>query len=535
MRLLNVRTLQIQTFHGQDIPRYAILSHTWGEDEVSFAKIQDELEEARRMKGFQKIQFTCDQAQSGGLSYAWIDTCCIDKSSSTELSEAINSMFKWYRNAAVCYVHLIDIIKDRTDFTTSRWWTRAWTLQELIAPIIVQFYDCSWRSLGTKEGRLLAISERTGIDIDTLKDPDCRMRNSIARRMSWAAGRQATRVEDIAYSLLGIFDVNIGLVYGEGEKAFFRLQQEILRVSEDQSLFAWGFEPFQFKDILQKSKEISGVPSHPNNHSSWGALAISPDQFHASGDIKPIQSDRIHPPSSMTSRGAQVNLFIVRARHGADYLEIGLLECGFGSEVHQCIGILLEENNSVDCVTRVSIAPRTFSFLVPIQVLVEAVGRRVWIQNAESRQIQLRLQPSAYSIVLKVGLLLQIGYKVVQIKPNGWEWDETYSIARYTAPGKPSENTSTEFHLFSERLKSIIVISEKGYNSSHSTINLFRLWGKHVKESDFKDQKFTINPKHTELKKDFCGFAVRRQHDRILNQHITTLDIVGLAGFKERH
>ncbi|OCK88348.1 HET-domain-containing protein, partial [Cenococcum geophilum 1.58] len=289
MRLLNVHTFEIHTFHGQDIPRYGILSHTWGEDEVSFAKFQDEFGEACRMKGFQKIQFTCEQARSDGLNYAWIDTICIDKSSSTELSEAINSMFKWYRDATVCYVFLIDIIKDRTDFTSSRWWIRAWTLQELIAPVTVQFYDCSWKSLGTKEDRLLVISNRTGIDIDTLKDPGCRMRNSIARRMSWAAGRQATRVEDIAYSLLGIFDVHIGLLYGEGDIAFFRLQQEILRVSEDQSLFAWG---------------------QSNQQSSWGALATSPDQFQASGDIKPIQSDHTHPPSSMTNRGTQVNLFL---------------------------------------------------------------------------------------------------------------------------------------------------------------------------------------------------------------------------------
>lgn len=532
MRLLNVHTFEIHTFHGQDIPRYGILSHTWGEDEVSFAKFQDEFGEACRMKGFQKIQFTCEQARSDGLNYAWIDTICIDKSSSTELSEAINSMFKWYRDATVCYVFLIDIIKDRTDFTSSRWWIRAWTLQELIAPVTVQFYDCSWKSLGTKEDRLLVISNRTGIDIDTLKDPGCRMRNSIARRMSWAAGRQATRVEDIAYSLLGIFDVHIGLLYGEGDIAFFRLQQEILRVSEDQSLFAWGFEALQFKDILEKSKEVNEVPSQSNQQSSWGALATSPDQFQASGDIKPIQSDHTHPPSSMTNRGTQVNLFLFKSRHAVKYPEIGLLECGLASEVHQCIGILLEEKGSVDCVTRVSIAPRTFSFLVPIQMLIGAVGRRVWIQNAESRQIQPHLQPSAYSVVLKAGLLLQMGYKIAQIKPKGWDWDEVYSIARYTDPGE--QRIPMEFHLFSERHKSIIVISEQT-DSSHSTIHLFRIWGQHIKESDFKDPKFAINPKHTELKRDFCGFAVQKQHNRILNQHITTLDIVSLAGFKERH
>lgn len=125
-----------------------------------------------------------------------------------------------------------------------------------------------------------------------------------------------------------------------------------------------------------------------------------------------------------------------------------------------------------------------------------------------------------------------MGYKIAQIKPKGWDWDEVYSIARYTDPGE--QRIPMEFHLFSERHKSIIVISEQT-DSSHSTIHLFRIWGQHIKESDFKDPKFAINPKHTELKRDFCGFAVQKQHNRILNQHITTLDIVSLAGFKERH
>lgn len=128
MRLLNVETLELQTFYGDAIPRYAILSHNWLQDheEVTFEQIQNP-DRYRRKQGFRKIELLCDQARLDNYQYAWIDTCCIDKANYSELSEAINSMFAWYRQAGVCYAYLPDIYEDvRSGYLASRWWTRAW-------------------------------------------------------------------------------------------------------------------------------------------------------------------------------------------------------------------------------------------------------------------------------------------------------------------------------------------------------------------------------------------------------------------------
>jgi hypothetical protein len=127
MRLLDVHTLKLHTFYGDAIPAYAILSHNWLQDheEVTFQQIQNP-EACAGMRGFQKVMFLCNQAIADGYKYAWIDTCCIDKSNSSELSEAINSMFAWYQDAAVCYAYLMDIDRNIDDLLTSRWWSRAW-------------------------------------------------------------------------------------------------------------------------------------------------------------------------------------------------------------------------------------------------------------------------------------------------------------------------------------------------------------------------------------------------------------------------
>jgi hypothetical protein len=218
--------------------------------------------------GYAKIQNTCAQALRDGFEYAWIDTCCIDKSSSAELSEAINSMYKWYKNARICYAYLSDIIMP-DDFRDSlfsasvcisKWFTRGWTLQELIAPGVVVFYDRDWRDIGTKTSRQQEISRITGIDIHVLSGNEPWSCN-VAQRMSWASRRMTTRSEDIAYSLMGLFNVNMPLLYGEGgTKAFRRLQEEIMKGEEDYSLFAWA----------------GNNPSFP---ARWGLLAASPQQF----------------------------------------------------------------------------------------------------------------------------------------------------------------------------------------------------------------------------------------------------------------
>jgi hypothetical protein len=177
----------------------------------------------------------------------WIDTCCIDKSSSAELSEAINSMFKWYNDAEVCYAFLSDVNADEdpnawpSSFRNSRWFTRGWTLQELIAPGVVYFYGAGWKQIGSRDTLLNLVVEITKISPAYFTTGDL-SQFSAAQKMSWAANRNTTRLEDEAYCLLGLFDINMPLLYGEGKRAFQRLQEEILRQSEDDSLFSHNHE-----------------------------------------------------------------------------------------------------------------------------------------------------------------------------------------------------------------------------------------------------------------------------------------------------
>jgi len=242
MRLLELKAhgkLGLTEFIGDNIPRYAILSHTWGADgkEVTFKDLADRTGGSKA--GYAKIQFCGEQAASDGLQYFWVDTCCIDKSSSAELTEAINSMFRWYREAAKCYVYLSDVsIRGcdendyfsrfiwESDFRKSRWFTRGWTLQELIAPELVEFFSLEGERLGDKRSLEREVHEITGIAIQALQGNPL-SNFSVTERMSWAVKRKTTRKEDKAYSLLGIFGIYMPLIYGEGENAFIRLKEMI--------------------------------------------------------------------------------------------------------------------------------------------------------------------------------------------------------------------------------------------------------------------------------------------------------------------
>jgi hypothetical protein len=173
-----------------------------------------------------------------------MDTCCIDKSSSAELSEAINSMFQWYSNADLCYAYQSDVDSSEdpslgsSTFQKSRWFTRGWTRQELIAPSEVIFLALGWKEIGTRESLCEVISQITRIDQQVLQYPDTRETISIAQRMSWASRRKTNRIEDQAYCLLGLFGINMPLLYGEGKNAFLSLKNETLGRSDDHSIFA---------------------------------------------------------------------------------------------------------------------------------------------------------------------------------------------------------------------------------------------------------------------------------------------------------
>lgn len=229
---------------GDDIPQYAILSHTWGtdDDEVSFKDLVDGTGKSKI--GYDKIHFCGEQARRDGLAYFWVDTCCIDKSNNTELSEAINTMFEWYHNAAKCYVYLADVSNDQSSqlpwepsFRKSRWFTRGWTLQELVAPVSVEFFSKEGGKLGDKKSLGSCISEVAGIPVKALQGSHL-FDFSITERLSWQESRETTRKEDKAYSLLGICGVHMPLIYGEGrDNAFKRLREEITKSSKGQFSF----------------------------------------------------------------------------------------------------------------------------------------------------------------------------------------------------------------------------------------------------------------------------------------------------------
>jgi hypothetical protein len=306
MKLINVDTFELtETNFTPGDPSnkpYAILSHTWREDEVTYADMQTPL--CRQKRGWTKIEYTCAEAKRRGLEWAWVDTCCIDKSSSSELSESINSMFRWYQEAAVCFVYLDDF-DGLPSLKDCRWFERGWTLQELLAPCAVDFYDGDWTLIGTRDTMTKEIAEKTLIDIGTLRMRKRISASSVARRMSWASYRKTTRIEDKAYCLLGIFGVNMPLLYGEGTRAFVRLQEEILKTSDDHSILAWGLQ-------------LEGDDDFTKSRRSHGPLAPDPEEFRMSGDVVSTGSLGHY---SMTNQGLEITLPV-----GGD----GLLDFFFG-------------------------------------------------------------------------------------------------------------------------------------------------------------------------------------------------------------
>lgn len=319
MRLLNSSTLALEEFFDDHTPKYAILSHRWLDDEVS---LQDMLNgKASKKAGYAKLKLCCDQAVKDGLQYAWVDTCCIDKTSSAELTEAINSMYRWYQNATVCYAYISDVqdndpLIDPT-FRGSMWFTRGWTLQELIAPACVEFYNKTWKKLGTKESLREVISDITNIDVEMLlagADPEA---FSIAKRMSWASKRTTTRSEDRAYSLLGLFGVNMPMLYGEGARAFIRLQEEIMKSSDDQSLFAWT----------------------SNSDNYRGLLAQSPGDFADCHNVVSSKSKWNRRPYSVTNMGLSVQMPMVA---WAMETYLAALDCEIENVPNSRIGIFLQ-------------------------------------------------------------------------------------------------------------------------------------------------------------------------------------------------
>lgn len=304
--MLNTETMRLNTydqphafFKGEG---YAILSHRWENPEITFDQMR-----AGELSGTvpqsSKIQRACETAKSRDLKWIWIDTCCINKDSQSELAEALNSMFKWYREAKVCFAYLFDVRRETSskehdvfrrqtrqddphseDGVSSKhsvWFSRGWTLQELLAPKVIQFYDMDWNELGTRSELAQEIEGITKIDARYLREAHeggTQFRTvCIATKMSWMANRTTTRDEDMAYSMLGLFDVSMAPIPGEGgPRAFARLQKELLKNVLDESIFAW-----------KMPKDRLGAPSTNAGWASdeWGLLAPHPKCFDQSHGI----------------------------------------------------------------------------------------------------------------------------------------------------------------------------------------------------------------------------------------------------------
>jgi hypothetical protein len=240
MRLLYFDALDrliLTDFHGKTIPPYAILSHRWSDSEILIEHVSNETYK-KREEGYRKLEFCAKQAAQDDLQYFWIDTCCIDRWNKSERSEAINSMFQWYKNATRCYVFLPDVLVStasesvqRSDweasFRASAWFTRGWTLQELIAPVSVEFFSCEGHGLGDKTSLDQLLHDVTGIPLAALRN--CPLDQfSTSERRRWVDNRVTTEEEDIVYCLLGVLGVSMSTMYGERkESALSRLQAEI--------------------------------------------------------------------------------------------------------------------------------------------------------------------------------------------------------------------------------------------------------------------------------------------------------------------
>ncbi|RDW56743.1 hypothetical protein BP6252_13998 [Coleophoma cylindrospora] len=340
MRLLNTHTIQLEEFFDK-VPPYAILSHTWADEEVTFQDLEKPYHTAK--VGYANIKETCRLARDDGYQYVWIDTCCIDKSSSAELSEAINSMFNWYKDASICYAYLADVSPTTTvpteqcsPFGESRWFQRGWTLQELLASPQLVFYSSDWAPIASKNSLKELISQITNIDEAYLISQSKNIavlleKASIAERMSWASKRQTTRVEDIAYCLLGIFGLNMPLLYGEGKRAFLRLQEEIVRRFDDQSIFAWTSTIWDTADP-----------------EPLGFLADSPGCFAQSGHIIRHATYSSSSNFSITNKGLGITLRMLESA-----LELNsyvLLQCQPRNAASSMVAVRLQKvsQNSIN-------------------------------------------------------------------------------------------------------------------------------------------------------------------------------------------
>lgn len=299
MRLLETTSLE---FHAGDHASfrqegYAVLSHRWVPHEVTLEQFGSHVEELKSASNLspqlEKIRGACNTARGKGIKWIWIDSCCIDKRDLVETTESINAMYNWYHNSKLCIVYLYDVKKNDTTAITdphifdrigpegpSEWFSRGWTLQELLAPREMEFYDKEWAYMGTKTGMKAPIEAITGIDQSYLAGYDNFRQACIAQKMSWMVGRTTTREEDIAYSMVGLFGITMTPIYGEGRRAFKRLQEILLsNIAMDESLFAWRMPALHAGDRYNDATVGWDADE-------WGLCAPSPEWFTGSAGVR---------------------------------------------------------------------------------------------------------------------------------------------------------------------------------------------------------------------------------------------------------
>jgi hypothetical protein len=391
-RLIEVNSLELVTVRSPD-PQYAILSHTWGNDEVTFKDWRTS--GWKEMKGFAKILGACKQAKTDGFRYLWVDTCCIDKSSSAELAKAINSMYNWYRESEVCYAYLRDVSMPKRDrrvnymnfehamkqFRESRWFTRGWTLQELLAPEKVIFFDSEWTCIGPLDNLLDPVAEITGIDRSALNHTRPLEAFSTAQKFCWASNRSTHELEDEAYCLLGLCRISLHPNYGEGRKAFLRLQEEVFRQGDD-SVFVWD-------------------SSGSNRHSRL--FASAPSDFADSGDVECDESRPIDSDMWLTNRGVAGRFCLLpRGTAPNPWLSaVALLSCRQAGNVHKLLALLIQNDSKNGSSTMYSVQPRAAQRPKPSRWKGSLRSARLVsisessLPLAEKRQITLAREPPA--------------------------------------------------------------------------------------------------------------------------------------------
>lgn len=364
MRLLHTKTRRFRDVSADvPTPKYAILSHTWGvsNSEVSMKELQSLHDadtsskvktEIKNRAGYDKIIRVCREAQSDGYDYVWIDTCCVADTYSEE-SEAVIGMFTWYRQAQVCYAWLRDVKARKPDdekdcslvgekeLRKARWFTRGWTVLELVAPQKVEFFDKDWRFLGTRRTLKTLLSGITGIDELVLTGGEKLKDVSVAKRMGWMAGRQTRRAEDVVYSLMGIFNVSMPVLYGEGKKkAFQRLQDEIAKskdAKDDQTLHAWqphGAKPISDKHPLKRmEKDENGLSMY----------ASDPADFVFDGSAR-IVSIAHSPLAVMDIGGSSIKATLKPMPLHEDFF-LAVLECRPYDKSNKHLAMVLEKRH----------------------------------------------------------------------------------------------------------------------------------------------------------------------------------------------